>query len=159
VFFRVVPWPLTLALLAAGAAGCQQQHAATQEDAGASPDAVSDAGGDGHGLPVVMTFDRSGCAARAAATCQGVAMSYDSNGSFDATPDLAACSRYISYDGCGQLVFAFDEGGCLASVSAAPDPTDHLGGLRSCLQDIFGPKRWPCLVNDTVWFHESCFIR
>ena len=104
------------------------------------------------------------CATRPAADCAGIDRSdyYSGHGVFDASPELAACSAYVSFDGCGKLDYAFDEEGCVLFVDPGPSgwrQSGHLSLLRDCLTAAFTEARFSCLASRTFAFYESCYIR
>jgi hypothetical protein len=115
-------------------------------------DAEATGGTSGGAANAPIAFDRSGCAARPASDCEGIRDRYGSNDGFDATPALSECSRFNSFDGCGELTFDFDSLGCVRSVSAS----EHLTDLRECLAGVLQGSRWTCLSGGTLRFEESC---
>ena len=107
-----------------------------------------------------ISVDASDCAERADGDCTGVACEF-SYLQFDQAPAFTDCSRYLSFDGCGRLVFSFDANGCATGVGPPPeawDTSEHLGDLRACMTEVFARGRFACLASQTLSFHESCFI-
>ena len=109
-----------------------------------------------------IELDGPACETRRAADCTGVVDTYSSDhGTFDDAPELAACSRYVSFDGCGKLIYSFDLDGCVVSVGPGPggwEDSDHLSLLRDCLSNAFSGARYSCLASGTLAFDESCLI-
>jgi hypothetical protein len=103
------------------------------------------------------------CARRRAADCSGIKSSYHSDRDvFGEAPELAACSEFVSFDGCGKLVYSFDDQGCAFRVEPGPDgwqPSSHLSPLRDCLTEIFEDASFACLASRSLRFDESCFLR
>jgi hypothetical protein len=108
--------------------------------------------------PDSIPFDTSDCASRPLGDCAGIMTCYDSNTAFDGAPALADCSRFISFDGCRNLVVSFDVDGCATSVATAEGGWDGLENLRTCLGGVFARGRFECLAASTFRFDESCFI-
>lgn len=106
-----------------------------------------------------ITLDASDCADRPEGDCTDVACTYSS--SFERTPAFANCDRYVSFDGCGRLVFEIDANGCATGVGPPPeawDTDEHLGALRECLTAALARARFTCLASQTLSYMESCFI-
>jgi len=111
----------------------------------------------------LIELDGPACDRRREADCTGLETDYhSSSGTFDATPELSPCTASVSFDGCGELVYSFDEDGCAVSVGPGRNgwkDADHLDPLRSCLSTLFNAARYSCVASGTVTFHESCFVR
>jgi len=110
-----------------------------------------------------IELDGPRCETRRVGNCAGVASVYSSNSStFASAPELAACASYVSFDGCGDLIYSFDFDGCAVSVDPGPGGwknSEHLAPLRDCLSKVFGDARFACLSSGTLAFNESCMIR
>ncbi len=108
----------------------------------------------------VPSTDGMECVSRPTGGCDTLRTAYTSNdrAALTMNPELASCAQFISFDGCGRLIFSFDQDGCLKSDTSGPDGDNHLGSLRSCFAVALGAKRWPCVAAGTVTFNESCFI-
>jgi len=149
---------LTLAATLLAACGQTERTSNAVTGAGAGAPGLGDAGAPNLGVAI----DASACASLPASDCAGVEAHYDSNGSFDATPALAECSRFNSFDGCGVLEFAFDARGCVVAVSpgaAGWKASQHIQGLQDCLTAALGRAYWPCLASGSLRYEESCRIR
>lgn len=153
---------------ATGATSTTGATSATGATGGRLDVASAGAGTVGMGAAAGASSDEIGidgppCETRRAADCTGVVDTYSSDqGTFDAAPELAACSRYVSFDGCGKLVYSFDVDGCVVSVGPGPGgwrDSGHLSLLRDCLSNAFSEARFSCLASETLAFDESCLIR
>jgi len=114
--------------------------------------------------PEAIALDGSDCGARRVASCEGISGSsyYSDHGTFDASAELAACSMWVPFDGCGELIYAFDAQGCAISVDPGPggwQESAELSWLRDCLSAAFTTARFPCLASRSFAFYESCYIR
>lgn len=112
--------------------------------------------------PDLIELDGPRCDSRRAADCTGVS-SYNDSGSltFRSAPELSDCASYVSFDGCGKLVFSFDTNGCAVSVgpgSGGWATSAHLDPLRECLTKVFNSARFACLASGTLSFWESCYV-
>lgn len=110
--------------------------------------------------PTAVALETSDCAARRLADCQGVKSEYTSALEvFGESPELAQCSMFNSWDGCGSIQFSFDTEGCAATVAwHGPSKVETLPELRQCLSAALQSARWPCLAQGTLRYEESCFI-
>jgi hypothetical protein len=151
-----------------GSAGAAGATSATGATGGRLDVASAGAGTGGMGAAAGVSSDEieldgPACETRRAADCTGVVDTYSSEqGTFDDAPELAACSRYVSFDGCGKLVYSFDGDGCVVSVGPGPNGwknSGHLSLLRDCLSNAFSEARFSCLASGTLAFDESCLIR
>ncbi|HEX5101100.1 MAG TPA: hypothetical protein VFV94_16430 [Polyangiaceae bacterium] len=173
-----------MATLGAGCGGESSRGVATEKSGGMGG-AIRGAGAGGSGAGTVgmtITEGEGGfvgatdagpegiplggpeCETRRAADCEGIDRSdfYSGHGVFDASPELAACSAYVSFDGCGKLIYAFDDEGCALFVDPGPSgwkQSEHLSLLRDCLSRAFTEARFSCLASRTFAFYESCYIR
>jgi hypothetical protein len=109
-----------------------------------------------------IDLDVSDCAERPEGDCTSMLCDYYSNDAFDVTPALLECGRYVSYDGCGEVTFDFDENGCATGVGPSPESwgseDDYLGDMRECMTEVFARGRFACVASRKLSFHESCFI-
>lgn len=134
----------------------------SSEGGGTAGDADGATGGTAGAPDFSVPLDASSCAARPLSDCEGVDIEYGPSGSFERTPALAQCQRFISHDGCATLEFAFDAEGCAVSVSPGPNGwrvSGHLSELQACMTEAFEAARYACLASGTLTYHESCFIR
>jgi len=149
----------------AGATGGAEATGATGGGADAEPVGAAQAGVSAvvDTTSYELELDGPPCQTRRAADCTGVVDRYSSDhATFDDAPELAACSQYVSFDGCGKLIFSFDRNGCGVSVGPGPggwNDSGHLSLLRDCLSSAFSEARFPCLASGTLTFEESCLIR
>jgi hypothetical protein len=114
--------------------------------------------------PEAIALDGAECVTRRPGNCEGLDKSsyYSGHGVFNASAELAACSAWVSFDGCGELIYAFDDEGCATTVDPGPGgwkDSEHLSLLRDCLSSVFAEARFLCLASRTFAFYESCYIR
>ena len=150
---------------ATGATGGAEATGATGGGADAEPVGAAQAGVSAVADTTSDELELDGppCETRRPADCTGVVDRYSSdNATFDGAPELAACSHYVSFDGCGKLIFSFDPEGCGVSVGPGPGGwknSGHLSLLSDCLSSAFSEARFSCLASGTLTFEESCLIR